>query len=115
MKDRKKDEMDARKLRLAKEALQVCNKFHRITGKKKIPLDDVADHLGIEKEDIQDAFDELVKTGEIGDDGDRDHMNYDDSGFLLDLIEKLLLEKQKEEEKEEKEKEIIEEKVNYYT
>jgi hypothetical protein len=115
--DRKymKKDLDSRKLRLAKEALEVCNKFHQQTGRNKIPLDEVADHLGITKEEIQDSFDELVRAGEIGDDGDRDHMNYEDSGALIDLIERLLLEIESEEENEEKEEEIIEKEANYYT
>ncbi|MHA1268380.1 MAG: hypothetical protein ACTSPY_01215 [Candidatus Helarchaeota archaeon] len=115
-KDRDSDKLDSRKLRLAKEALDVCNKFHMTTGRDKIPLDEVADHLGITKDEIQDAFDELVKSGEIGDDGDRDHMNYDDSGFLTDLIDKLLLESEMDEENEdEQDSKTIKEKLTYYT
>ena len=110
------NKLDSRKLRLAKEALEVCNKFHEITGKNKILLDDVADHLGITKEEIQEAFDELVKMGEIGDDDDRDHMNYKDSRFLMDIIETLLLKLEKEVESEEEEEEkVIEERINYYS
>ncbi|MHA1830938.1 MAG: hypothetical protein ACTSWR_05340 [Candidatus Helarchaeota archaeon] len=107
------DKLDARKLRLAKDALEVCNQFHEKTGRNKIPLDEVADYLNISKEEIQDAFDELVKTGEINDDGDRDHMNYADSDFLLEFIEKLLLEKDLDIE-EKNEKEDLE-KLHYFT
>ncbi|MHA1231798.1 MAG: hypothetical protein ACTSRP_22100 [Candidatus Helarchaeota archaeon] len=109
------DKLDARKLRLAKEALEVCNKFHDITGRNKIPLDEVADHLGITKEEIQDAFDELVKTGEIGDDGDRDHMNYRDNDFLIEFIEELLAEIEPDEEEDEEDSVEIEERLRYFT
>lgn len=96
-------------LRIAYEALNECNQLHDLTGRDKIPLDEVAENLAISKEEIQESFDKLVEEGVIGDDNDRDHMNY--SGELLDLILQLLLEflrtkketeqKEKEEEKEE--------------
>ena len=100
-----------RKLRIAYEALEECNKLHESTGRDKIPLDEVAANLGIPKEEIQESFDELVKEGIIGDDGERDFMNYSPSnGALIDLIYQMLLElekQRKEEELEEDEEEII--------
>ena len=99
------DRENERKLRVAYEALDECNKLHELTGRDKIPLDEVADNLAITKEEIQNSFDYLVQQGVIGDDGDRDHMNYDESGELLEIIYQLLMElaKQKEEKEEEKE------------
>ena len=111
MSNNEESKIDSRKLRIALEALKTCNQFHQKTGKNKIPLDEVADHIGLNKEEIQDAFDELVKTGEIGDDGDRDHMNYKDSGKLIDIIEKLLIAPEGEKE----DKKNIEKELNFYT
>lgn len=100
-----------RKLRVAYEALDECNKLHELTGRDKIPLDEVAENLVISKEEIQDGFDHLVELGIIGDDGDREHMNY--SGELLDLIYQMLLELEKQKEKEEKQKEKEETLIQY--
>ena len=88
----RKRELEEREriLRIAYEALDECNKLHEISGRDKIPLDEVAENLAITKEEIQHSFDILVEEGVIGDDDDRDHMNY--SGDLLDLIYQLLLE-----------------------
>ena len=61
-----------RKLRVAYEALDECNKLHELTGRDKIPLDEVAENLVITKEEIQDSFDFLVEEGVIGDDGDHE-------------------------------------------
>lgn len=94
-----------RLLRIAYEALDECNKLHHATGRNKIPLDEVATNLCITKEEIQESFDELVQEGVIGDDGDREHMNYDESGALLELIYQLLLELEKEKESEEEKEE----------
>jgi hypothetical protein len=94
-----------RLLRVAYEALEECNTLYERTGRKKIPLDEVAANLAISKEEIQNSFDQLVQEGVIGDDGDREHMNYDESGELLDLILQLLTELLKEKEESEKEKE----------
>jgi hypothetical protein len=41
--------------------------------------------------------------GVIGDDGDRDHMNYDEDGTLMNLIEQLLQQSAPEEEEEDTE------------
>ncbi|MHA1129907.1 MAG: hypothetical protein ACTSQQ_03770, partial [Candidatus Helarchaeota archaeon] len=49
-------------------------------------------NLAITKEEIQQAFDILVQLGVIGDDGDRDHMNYDESKELMELIFQILQE-----------------------
>ena len=77
-----------RLLRIAQEALEECNKLHEATGHKKIPLDEVAKNLIIDKEEIQHGFDILVEMGVIGDDGDRDHMNYDEDGTLMTCVDK---------------------------
>jgi ribosome biogenesis SPOUT family RNA methylase Rps3 len=89
-----------RLLRIAHEALEECNKLHEATGQKKIPLDEVAQNLLANKEEIQNGFDLLVKMGIIGDDGDRDHMNYDENGTLMEFIEHLLELSAQEEEEE---------------
>ena len=96
-------------LRIAYEALEECNKLHAITGRNKIPLDEVAENLAINKEEIQKSFDQLVDEGIIGDDGDRDHMNYDETRELLELIYQLLLTliQRKEEVKEEEEDIVV--------
>ncbi|HUY00484.1 MAG TPA: hypothetical protein VMV49_13070 [Candidatus Deferrimicrobium sp.] len=96
-------------LRIAYEALEECNTLYERTGRNKIPLDEVAGNLAISKEEIQNSFDQLVQEGVIGDDGDREHMNYDESGALMELILQLLtkLLKEKEESKEEKEENLI--------
>ena len=96
-------------LRIAYEALEECNKLHELTGRDKIPLDEVAENLAIQKEDIQESFDCLVEEGVIGDDGDRDHMNYHGSGELMDLILQLLLAFSQDSESDEDEEEPIEE------
>jgi hypothetical protein len=90
-------------LRIAQEALEECNQLHEATGQKKIPLDDVAKNLIASKEEIQHGFDILVEMGVIGDDGDRDHMNYDEDGTLMDFIEQLLQQSAPEEKEEEAE------------
>jgi hypothetical protein len=90
-----------RLLRIAQEALEECNTLYETTGKKKIPLDDVAKNLIVNKEEIQHGFDILVEMGVIGDDGDRDHMNYDEDGALMEFIEQLLRQSAPEEEEEE--------------
>ncbi len=108
--DRKKKEKE-RKLRVAYEALEECNKLHTSTGRDKIPLDEVAENLGISKEEIQDSFDLLVELGEIADDGERDFMNY--SGELLELVYQLLLELMKQKEEEEIEEVEEEEIISY--
>lgn len=108
MPQNKNNKEKERILRIAYEALDECNKVHELTGRNKIPLDDVAENLAITKEEIQNSFDYLVKEeGIISDDGDRDHMNY--SGGLLELVEQLLLEliKQREGEEREEEEEVI--------
>jgi hypothetical protein len=92
-----------RLLRIAQEALEECNKLHEATGQKKIPLDEVAKNLIVNKEEIQHGFDILVEMGIIGDDGDREHMNYDEGGTLMDLIEQLLQQSAQEEEEEDAE------------
>ena len=94
-----------RMLRIAYEALDECNKNHERTGRDKIPLDEIAEVLGISKAEIQEAFDLLVQEHVIADDGDRDHMNY--SGSLLDLIAQLLQEYVKQRENDEEEKEEV--------
>ncbi|NVM55545.1 MAG: hypothetical protein HWN66_17695 [Candidatus Helarchaeota archaeon] len=96
-----------RKLRVAYEALEECNKLHESTGRDKIPLDEVAENLAITKEEIQNSFDSLVEEGVIGDDGDREHMNYDESGELLELIYQLLLALTRQREKNKQEKEEV--------
>ncbi|TFG05568.1 MAG: hypothetical protein EU536_01640 [Promethearchaeota archaeon] len=106
--DKEKD----RKLRIAYEALEECNELHDTTGRERIPLDEVAENLAISKEQIQDSFDLLVELGVIGDDGDRDHLNYQEGGELLELIKQLLEElertsKQKKEKSREKEEAVI--------
>lgn len=92
-----------RLLRIAHEALEECNKLHNDTSRKKIPLDEVSQALIVNKEEIQHGFDLLVEMGIIGDDGDREHMNYDENGTLMEFIEHLLEESglQGEEEEEE--------------
>lgn len=92
-----------RLLRIAQEALEECNHLHEATGQKKIPLDDVAKNLIANKEEIQHGFDILVEMGVIGDDGDREHMNYDEDGALMNFIEQLLQQSASEEEEEDAE------------
>ena len=107
MSKKRKIEERERVLRIAYEALDECNKLHETSGRDKIPLDEVAENLAITKKEIQQSFDILVEEGVIGDDSDRDHMNY--SGELLDFIYELLLELMKQKEEEEKEKDKVEE------
>ncbi|MHA1263902.1 MAG: hypothetical protein ACTSRS_01585 [Candidatus Helarchaeota archaeon] len=107
MRKRQAERENERKLRIAYEALDECNKIHDLTGQQKVPLDKVAENLAITKEEIQMSFDYLVQLGVIGDDGDRDHMNYDEGGELLELILQLLIELSKEKEKKEIEEEEI--------
>lgn len=99
------DKEKERILRIAYEALDECNKVHELTGRNKVPLDEVAENLAITKEEIQNSFDYLVQLGVIGDDGDRENMNYDETGELMEFILQLLraLERQKEEREKEKE------------
>jgi len=92
-----------RLLRIAHEALEECNKLHGATGRKKIPLNEVSQNIIAQKEEIQHGFDLLVEMGIIGDDGDRDHMNYDENGTLMEFIEHLLELTAHEEEEEEAE------------
>jgi hypothetical protein len=110
MSNAKKRTERERKLRIAYEALDECNKLHDSTNRNKIPLDEVAENLGISKEEIQQGFDLLAEEGIISDDGDRNHMNYSDAGFLMEIIAQLLLElarQKEEEEEEEKEDEVV--------
>ena len=109
MVDKKAEKEKERILRIAYEALEECNKLYESTGRIKIPLDEVAKNLAITKGEIQYSFDQLVQLGVIGDDGDRDNMNYDESGELLELIYQLLVSslRQKENTKTEKDPEII--------
>lgn len=102
---------EIQKLVLARTALERCNEIHEDTGRNKIPLEEVAEDLKTTKEAIQDAFDYLVSQGVIGDDGDRDHMNYSGGG-IVELLEELITEillyqEEEEEEEEEKEEDIL--------
>ena len=93
-----------RLLRIAHEALEECNKLHNATSRKKIPLDEVTRNLGLNnKQEIQHGFDLLVEMGIIGDDGDRENMNYDENGTLMEFIEHLLERSAQEEEEEDTE------------
>ena len=95
---------DERLLRIAHEALEECNRLHAATSRKKIPLDEVAENLGLNnKQEIQHGFDLLVEMGVVGDDDDRDHMNYDENGTLMEFIEHLLELSAQEEEEEDTE------------
>ncbi|MFW9914634.1 MAG: hypothetical protein ACFFGZ_03400 [Candidatus Thorarchaeota archaeon] len=71
--------------KLAIVALELANSKHDQDGRVKIPLEEIAEELYVQKEDIQAAFDHLVEEGIIFDDGDRDHMNYS-SDEVEDLI-----------------------------
>ncbi len=105
----KEEREKERILRVAYEALDECNKIHESTGEIKIPLDEVSKNLGISKLEIQESFDYLVQEGVIGDDNDRENMNYNESGELSKLIYQLLLaarEKQRA-RKEKKEREVV--------
>ena len=73
---------DYRKLAIV--AFELCNSKHELEGRKKIPLTEIAEELHVKKEDIQAAFNHLVEEGIIGDDGDYDHMNYNED--LEELI-----------------------------
>ncbi|MHA2273497.1 MAG: hypothetical protein ACXACI_16705 [Candidatus Hodarchaeales archaeon] len=75
--------------KLAIVALELCNSKHDQDGRVKIPLEEIAEELYVQKEDIQAAFDHLVEEGIIFDDGDRDHMNYSDG---MDELIRLLKE-----------------------
>jgi hypothetical protein len=83
-------------LDLAIEALEICNRIHERTGAIKVPLVDVAEEMGpnTTKKMIQDGFWILVDFGIIGDDGDEDHMNYDDDGNneLSELLNQIKIE-----------------------
>lgn len=95
------------KLRVAQEALEECRKIHTMTGWEQIPLKDVADALGIAKEEVQTGFDLLVEEHIIGDDGDRDHLNFRDVDGLLVVVIQLLESEKESKEKEEDEEEPI--------
>ncbi len=96
-----------KKVQLARAALDLCEEIHEETGEKKISLDKVAKRLGTTKEKIAEAFDYLVEQGVLSDDGDREHLNFDDVGRLLALLYELI------KEMEEKRKKKIE--VPLYT
>lgn len=88
-------------LDIALEALGICEIIHNRTGAIKVPLDDVANEMGKEmtKKKIQEGFWLLVDLGIIGDDGDYDHMNYDDEGNneLTELLKKIKIEEMSKE------------------
>ena len=83
-------------LEIATKALDICNRIHESTGAIKVPLIDVAEEMsdGTTKKMIQDGFWILVDFGIIGDDGDIDHMNYDDEGNneLTQLLQEIKIE-----------------------
>ena len=81
-------------LEIAIEASNICGIIHDRTGARKIPLDDVAEEMGrgITKKHIQEGFWLLVEMGYLGDDGDEDHMNYEDGNELTDLLQKIKIE-----------------------
>src|SRR3990172_1647865 len=77
------------------QAMYICQVIHEQTGATKIPLIDVANEMskGIKKKDIQDAFWLLVSLGILGDDGDEDHMNYNDGhNELTALLKQIKIE-----------------------
>jgi len=77
------------------QAMDICQVIHEQTGATKIPLIDVANEMskGIKKKDIQDAFWLLVSLGILGDDGDEDHMNYNDGhNELTALLKQIKIE-----------------------
>ncbi|MFX1513966.1 MAG: hypothetical protein ACFFCQ_15400 [Promethearchaeota archaeon] len=88
-----------KKVQLARTALDLCEEIHEETGQKHVPLEDVAKRLGTTKENVAEAFDYLVEQGLLSDDGDRDHLNFDDVGALLALLKELIWKMQEEEEK----------------
>ena len=76
--------------------MNICNTIHEKTGAIKVPLVDVAEEMGpkVSKKMIQDGFWILVDYGIIGDDGDTDHMNYNDEGNneLTNLLQEIKIE-----------------------
>ncbi|MFX0115430.1 MAG: hypothetical protein ACFFB3_12850 [Candidatus Hodarchaeota archaeon] len=77
--------------KLAIVALELANSKHEQDGRRKIPLEEIAEELYVRKEDIQAAFDHLVDEGIIFDDGDRDHMNYSDGmNELIEFLKKMV-------------------------
>lgn len=89
-------------LDLAIEALNICNNIHERTGAMKVPLVDVAKEMGngVTKKKIQDGFWILVEMEVIGDDGDYDHMNYDDNNELSDLLQEIKIEELEKDQEE---------------
>ncbi|MHA2338821.1 MAG: hypothetical protein ACXACX_16045, partial [Candidatus Hodarchaeales archaeon] len=88
-------------LDIALEAVGICEIIHNRTGAIKIPLDDVANEMGkgMTKKSIQEGFWLLVELGILGDDGDYDHMNYNDEGNneLTELLKKIKIEEMSKE------------------
>lgn len=90
-------------LDLAIKALNICNNIHERTGAMKVPLIDVAEEIGkgTTKKHIQDGFWILVEMEVIGDDGDYDHMNYDDgNNELSELLQEIIIEEQTKDQEE---------------
>ncbi|MFX0207802.1 MAG: hypothetical protein ACFFDT_17570 [Candidatus Hodarchaeota archaeon] len=95
-----------KKVQLARAALDLCEEIYEETGEKHISLDKVAKRLGTTKEKIAEAFDYLVEQGILSDDGDRDHLNFDDVGYLLALLYEILKEMKENRRKKKKKIEV---------
>lgn len=90
-------------LDLAIKALNICNNIHDRTGAIKVPLIDVAEEIGngTTKKQIQDGFWILVEMEVIGDDGDYDHMNYDEgNNELSELLQEIKIEELEKDQEE---------------